>query len=116
MNRLLVEFHKNLIEETGTSFLLGVGTAAIKALWEGENNLIIKQVQAIRKGASSAQYALLFNTALFLLSRLRIRAAYSSGLSLLLCSYILGRRNGVVFGLRNAIIGLVLSLLSRALV
>lgn len=113
MKILISDFYKNLLQETGTSFIFGTATAAVKGILVNDSNILIKQVQALRKGTEHAQYTLLFNVLVYAFTRLRLRAGYASALSLFLSSYVAGKRNGFLFGVKNGVFGLVMSVLGQ---
>lgn len=107
----MTDLYKSVVEETGTSFIFGTATATIKGLFSEEGNAIAKQVQAIRRGASYAEYTLLFNTMLYVSRLLGIRKRVSALGCIFLCSYLTARRNGIVFALKSAVFGVVMSTL-----
>lgn len=113
MKVFISEFYKNLVQETGTSFIFGTTTAAIKGMLNNDSNIIVKQIQALRKGGEYARYTLVYNIFTYFLSRLQIKSQYASMLSLFLTSYLVGRRNGFLFGVKNGLFGLSMSLLSQ---
>lgn len=108
----LAEFCRYLIEETGSSFIFGTTTALTKNLFDNENNIIVKNIMALRKGADYAEYTLLFNTLLLISRAMRMKRKFAIILCNFICSYISTKRNGVLFAFKSAIFNLISNFLN----
>lgn len=106
----MTDLYKSVVEEVGSSFIFGTATAAVKGLLGGESNIIAKHVQAIRRGASYAEYTLLFNAMLYACRLLGVKKKVSALGCIFLCSYLTAKRNGTVFALKSAVFGLAMSI------
>ncbi|KAI5169503.1 hypothetical protein PAEPH01_0773 [Pancytospora epiphaga] len=114
MKTLLSDLYKNLMLETGTSFIFGTTTAALKGTINNDSNIIVKQIQALRKGYEHARYTMIYNTLLYICTRMRLKHIYASAFSIFVSSYLVGARNGLRFAFKNGLFGLLMSFLSRA--
>lgn len=113
LRNFAMDFYRTLIQETGTSFIFGATAVAVKTLWSGNNNGLTKCAKAVRSGAEHAKFSLLYNTAHFIFRQLHIKHTHANALSFFVSSYIIGRRNGVLFAIKNSVFGLILALLGQ---
>lgn len=113
MNVFVTEFYKNLLRETGASFIFGTATAAARGVLWNDSNLVAKQAQALRRGTEYAQYTMVYNALVYALTKMRIRAGYAAAVGFFVSSYLSGRRNGVAFGIKNGLLGLLMSMAGR---
>lgn len=107
----MTDLYRSVVDEVSSSFIFGTATAAVKSLLCGENNAIVRHVQAVRKGADHAEYTLLFNTMLYICRLLGVRKKVSALGCVFLCSYLSARRNGMAFAIKSAAFGLAMSIL-----
>ena len=78
---------------------------------EGDN-IVVKNITALRKGAEYAEYTLLFNTLLLISRAMRMKRKFAIVLCNFICSYISSKRNGVLFAFKSAIFNLISNLLN----
>ena len=107
----LADFCRYLIEETGSSFIFGTTTALSKSFFDSENNIVAKNIMALRKGGEYAEYTLLFNTLLLIGRAMKLRRKFALVLCNFICSYVSSKRNGVLFAFKSAIFNLISNLL-----
>lgn len=109
----VTDFCRYLIEETGSSFIFGTTTAFTKNFFDTENNIVSKNVMALRKGGEYAEYTLLFNTLLVISRMIRMKRKFALILCNFICSFVSSKRNGVLFAFKSAIFNVISNVLSN---
>ncbi len=107
------EFYRNLIRETGVSFIHGVTTSSIKSFINNKTNLILAQVQALQKGLEHAKFTLIHNIIVYGLLKGHMKVSFANMLGFFLSSFLTGSRNGIIFGLKNGFFGFLLTFFNR---
>lgn len=111
----LSDLCRTVVQETTTSFIFGTAAAATKELLRTDKNMIAKNLSVLRRGVEHAEHTLLYNTLFFVANAMRIRKSIAHAMCLMMCSFISGRRNGLLFAVKGALFSLFSGVLSSAL-
>lgn len=112
MDLKAVETYRSLVEEVQSSFIYGAVTTFIKEKIKNKNNTIVLKIRALRKAADFAEYTLIFNTLMYMMRLLRIKAKISPLLCVFLSSFYSVRKNGFIFAFKSAGFGLLMNIVS----
>ncbi|KAM0680183.1 hypothetical protein GINT2_001566 [Glugoides intestinalis] len=107
MLKPLSDFYRSIVQESATSFIFGTATAFVKDFCVAEKNFFSKNIHAVRKGVEQAEHALLFRSLFFMARILQFESRFSQVASLILCSYISSRKNGILFALKSTIFSVI---------
>lgn len=99
----------SLVENSGPSFIFGASTAflreiAFKEDLSSKNPLLVERtVQVLRKGVSQAEQSILYNAVFFVCRYLRLQRRISQIVGILASTFLLSKRNGIIYGMRSAL-------------
>lgn len=101
MHPFIADFYQGIFAEAGTTFLSRTAIKMLKATLS-KKNAILGQQHAIRRGVTIFKHSLYYNTAIYLLARLQIKARSAHIAAIFLSNLVLERNNGMHYALRTA--------------
>jgi hypothetical protein len=109
----LGEHSLRILEGTGSSFLVGALTAMVGSVARNKRvSRYFAVEQPIRSAGDSAAYAFLHSLLYYGLDRLGLASGVRMVGSSFLASFAIGYRNGLLYGVKNGLSGVVTMLVS----